>query len=227
MTQGANAIAGEQAAQNAQSVAQATRDWQAVRHAGDIQFAPMPSTKAPLPPDWLVQLGKILESIFAPVGRALGVSWPVLQWVLIALAAAGVALIVWRLLAPLLGRARPTKAAREPDWSPDRTQALALLEDADRLAAEGRFAEATHLLLQRSVGQIAAVRPDWLHPASTAREIAALPSLPERARLAFTAIATRVEHSRYALRELTASDWSAAREAYAQFALASQALPTA
>ena len=30
----------------------------------------------------------------------------------------------------------------------------ALLEDADRLAAQGRYGEAAHLLLQRSVSQI-------------------------------------------------------------------------
>ena len=98
-----------------------------------------------------------------------------------------------------------------------------MLDDADRLAAEGRFDEATHLLLQRSVGQIAAARPEWLEPSSTAREIAALPALPEPARHAFGVIAERVERSLFALRRLGPDDWQAARAAYADFALAAPA----
>ena len=56
-------------------------------------------------------------------------------------------------------------------------------------------------------------------PASTAREISVLPMLPERARSAFAAIASRVERSLFALRALDAEDWQAARAAYADFAL--------
>jgi hypothetical protein len=110
-------------------------------------------------------------------------------------------------------------AEAQPEWTPDRADAVALLEDADRLAAEGRYGEAAHLLLQRSVRHIAEARPDWLQPASTAREIAVLPMLPERARRAFAAIAERVERSLFALRELDLADWQAARAAYADFAL--------
>jgi hypothetical protein len=69
------------------------------------------------------------------------------------------------------------------------------------------------------VAHIAATRPEWLHPASTAREIAGLRPLPQRARDAFALIAARVEQSRYALRPLAAADWQAARAAYADFAL--------
>jgi len=117
-----------------------------------------------------------------------------------------------------LGRKPP--AVSEPAWQPDTGAALALLEDADRLAAEGRFDEATHLLLQRSVGQIVAARPEWLHPSTTARELAVLPALPDAARRAFAVIAERVERSLFALRRLSADDWQAARAAYADFALA-------
>ena len=98
-----------------------------------------------------------------------------------------------------------------------------LLDDADRLAAEGRYDEATHLLLKRSVGQIARARPDLLAPSSTAREIADLRALPEAARGSFAVIAERVERSLFALRGLSADDWQAARAAYAEFALAAPA----
>ena len=138
--------------------------------------------------------------LFGPRGKMLGVSWPIFEKILIGLAAIGVLILLWALLKPLVARLRDGKVVAEPEWTPDRADALALLEDADRLAADGRFDEATHLLLRRSVGQITAARPDLLNPASTAREIAGIAVLPAAARAAFGAIASRVERSRYALR---------------------------
>lgn len=190
-----------------------------MRAAADIQFAPLPPVQPPQTPGWLSALGDFLRGLLSPVGEAIGLSWPVLEKVLIVLAAVGAALLLWRVLQPLISKRR-TLSEVEPEWSPDRDAALALLSDADRLAAEGRFAEAAHLLLQRSVHHIAEVRPGWLLPASTAREIAGLPQLPARARTAFAVIAGRVEASRFALRALGLADWQAARAAYADFALA-------
>ena len=197
--------------------------WEAVRADETIQFAPVTMPEQPEPPGWLVRLLEAIGEFLAPIGRAFGMSWPVFKWVLLAFAIALLAYLLWRLLAPLfsLKRARPER--EEQLWSPDRADALALLEDADRLAAEGRYDEATHLLLRRSVGQIAAARPDWVEPSSTARELALLPALPDAARTAFAAISERVERSLFALRSLGADDWQAAREAYAEFAL--QRLP--
>ena len=200
----------------------AARDWEAVRHAPDIQYAPLPAAKTPeLPhiPEWLKVLGRALEAIFGPIGRFLGMSWPVFQWVLIATAVLLVLFLLWRLLGPaILARRNRPEAGEAEHWVPTRAEAAALLQEADRLAGEGRFAEATHLLLQRSVRHIADARPDWLFPASTAREIAILPMLPEAGRNAFATIAGRVERSLFALRDLDAQDWAAAREAYARFA---------
>jgi hypothetical protein len=224
------AVAGAQIA-GSTSAADAARDWQATRADAAIQYAPLPPFKPPEPPGWLKTLGewlrgileplgKLLRAIFEPIGNAIGLSWPVIEKALIALAVLLVLWLLWRLLRPLLERLRDAKPLPEPEWAPDRAAATALLEDADRLAAEGRYGEAVHLLLQRSVGHIADARPDWLLPASTAREIAAFPMLPERARQAFGAIATRVERSLFALRDLDAGDWTAARSAYADFALA-------
>ena len=127
-------------------------------------------------------------------------------------------LLLWRLLVPLIETWRSRPGPAEDTWVPQRADAMALLEDADRLAAEGRFGEATHLLLQRSVRQIGDARPEWLIPASTAREIAVLPMLPENGRQAFGTIAGRVERSLFALRDLDALDWAEARAAYAEFA---------
>jgi hypothetical protein len=212
-------IAGSQAGQDA------LRDWQQIRDSGDIQYAPIPPQqfKLPEPPGWLKALGEwldsVLRAIFEPLGKMLGLSWPVVQWVLIGLAALFVLFILWRLVEPLIFAPRKPKPGAEPDWAPDREEAIALLEDADRLAAAGKFGEAVHLLLKRSVRHIADARPEWLLPASTAREIALMPMLSQAARQAFATIASRVERSLFAMRDLDSADWQAAREAYAKFAL--------
>ena len=221
MTASGVQIAGSTAAQDA------ARDWQALRGDGDIQYAPLPPIKPPKPPEWpewlanfAKWLAEMLDTVFGPLGKLLGLSWPVMKVAGIALAILVVLAILWFwVLRPLLGARLARRGEDEPEWSPGREAAIALLEDADRLAAEGRYGEAVHLLLQRSVHHIAETQPGWLHPASTAREIAVLPLLPDRARQAFAAIATRVERSLFALRELDAADWQAARAAYADFAL--------
>ena len=208
------------------------RDWRALRGDGDIQFAPVeaPPPENPEMPDWFREFLEALGELLSPIGdalsglgRLLGMSGQALTWLIAAIGAAILAYLVWRLAEPWLARRRETTQAA-PEWTPDSGEALALLDDADRLAAEGRYDEATHLLLKRSVCQIAAARPDWLEPSSTAREIAALPALPQAARGAFAAIAERVERSLFALRSLSAEDWHAARAASADFALAAPRL---
>ena len=191
-----------------------------MRDTADIQFAPVKPVEPPKPPEWLEAISRFMRDLLEPVGNAIGVSWPVVEKILIGLAALLALYIVWRILAPLIDQWRSRQPAPEPEWVPDRAAAIALLEDADRLAAAGQFGEAVHLLLQRSVSHIADARPEWLNPATTAREISAIPSLPDRARRAFGEIAVRVERSLFALRRLDSSDWQAARTAYADFALA-------
>jgi hypothetical protein len=202
------------------------RDWDAMRSDGDIQFAPVevPQQAPDPPPDWLRRLFEFLGDLFSPVAKALAGGWPVIFWALVAIAAALVIYAIYRMIDPARF-ARGEQEAQE-NWAPDHGAALQLLEDADRLAAEGRYDEATHLLLQRSVGQIADIRPDLIDPSSTAREIAALPALPDSARTAFGTIAGRVERSLFALTHLDEEDWQAARNAYSQFALGYQAVAT-
>ncbi|KPL68714.1 hypothetical protein SZ64_11785 [Erythrobacter sp. SG61-1L] len=219
MTRASGEIAGGTAAGSASD---AVRDWEAVRANADIQFAPVQMPEQAPPPDWLLRFLQWLGEVFRPIADALGLSWPVFKWILLGIAVLAVLALLWRLLAPIarIRFAGSSPSAPDEGWAPERSAAIALLEDADRLAAEGRFDEATHLLLQRSVAQIAQARPDWLEPSSTAREIAALPALPDNARRAFSTIATRVERSLFALRRLESEDWLAARAAYADFALA-------
>lgn len=202
------------------AASEGARAWEAVRAADDIQYAPLPPpTARPEFPDWMASLGRFFRQVFGPLGEWLGMSWPAVEKVLIGLSALGVAILLWAMLAPMLRKLRGSRPGPEPEWTPELSEARALLADADRLAEAGRYDEATHLLLKRSVGQIAAARPAWVRPASTARELAEFTALPAAARRAFGVIAARVERSRYALRPLAREDWQAARHAYAQFAL--------
>lgn len=207
----------------------APEGWEELRENSAIQFDEVelrpPEPIEPPEPGWFDDAIRAffewLGSILEPIGRFLGVSWPVFQWILLGLLALFVVFLVVRLIGPLSQRTRkPKSAASEPEWQPDEEESIALLEDADKLAAEGRFDEATHLLLQRSVRQISEARPDWVEPSSTARELAALPALSDAARSAFATISERVERSLFALRSLNRADWEAARSAYANFALA-------
>ncbi len=211
---------------NAFAATSAPEGWQELRDDPDIQFEQVviPETP-PREPNWFeLMMADVLEFLadfFAPIGRALAAAWPVLQWVLLALLVLFVLYLIYRLVDPgwFGGKNAKSEVVEDEGWAPAREESLALLEDADKLAADGRFDEATHLLLKRSVGQIAAARPDWVEPSSTARELAALPALSDAARGAFRTISERVERSLFALRSLDRGDWEAARSAYAEFAL--------
>lgn len=200
-----------------------------MRGMDTIQFDPVPPPPPEVPyvpPHWLQvvldALGKVLvwinDTIFLPLGLGLARSGQVILVLVLLTGAVALAWLAWGALWPWW-QARRARTAAMPEWAPTPEAALALLEHADALAAQGRYAEAVHLLLQRSVADIAAVRPDWLAPSSTAREIAALPVLPGAARTAFATMADEVERARYALRAAGLNEWQRARAAYAAFAL--------
>ena len=205
----------------------APEGWAELRADDNLQFEPVTIPEIPPPePSWfdelLDDLFEFLADLFGPMGEALGGSWSWLQWVIAGAVALFALILLVRLYGPGFGwrnKAAADAATAPEEWRPDAAASLALLEDADKLAAQGRFDEATHLLLQRSVHHIAAARPDWVEPSSTARELAALPALSDAARAAFRVMTERVERSLFALRSLERSDWEAARAAYAEFAL--------
>lgn len=193
--------------------------WRAVRDDSDIQFEPLPPPEMPETPAWLRAIAEFLAEIFAPLARAFVSAWPVLQWVLVAVGAILLVLLIARILGVPIARLRGKAPEEQPDLVPDREEAQSLLSDADALAAQGRYGEAVRLLLARSIRQIAQRRPDLVQPSSTARELSRIEALPEAARRAFSAIARAVERALFALEDLSERDWNEARSAYADFAL--------
>lgn len=178
-----------------------------------IQFA-LPALVRPKPPAWLepfletlAQIGPYMIYLF---WGAVIVGVAVIA-ILVALEAKGVA---WRLP---WRRTRKAKEAQD-EWRPDASAAQILLSEADALAARGAYDEAVHLLLRRSVADIAGRLPDFLRPSLTARDIATAPSLPSRARHAFSEIARIVEAALFARRPVGAEGWQQARGAYERFA---------
>lgn len=176
-------------------------------HARGLQldFARVPP---PQVPGWLSWIGRRLVEL-APVFKVL--FWGAL--------AVGAVLIAWLVVRELLNlRRRPKRTAPTADWRPDAATAQALLEDADRLAAEGRYGEAVHLLLFRSIDDLAGRRPGAVRPALTSRDIAALPVMPQAARAAFARIAAAAERSVFGGRAVGAEDFRACREDYEAYA---------
>lgn len=199
-----------------------------------VQFELAPASPPPETPQWLKELGEWLQSALAPVGRFL--RWissfmpdapyaRILLWTVIAAAALALTWLViqrlrhggWRL--PRRKRATVETLPVEDDWRPDAEPAREWLRTADALAAEGRFADAVHHLLLRSVEDIGRRRPRALSPARTSRELATEPAIPASARALFADIAARVEASLFGGRPVDAGEWQAARAAYADFAL--------
>lgn len=168
-------------------------------------------------PEWLRNLAAAIDRFF----RALGPFWQVVFWILVALI---VAVLVASFFPPVRDWLRERSGRRRPDtdkgeWHPAPAAARALLDEAEALAAAGRFEAAVQLLLHRSIEDIERWRHGLVRPARTARDLAAEPAIPERARGVFARLVALTERGIFARRPLGPADWDAAREAYRAFAL--------
>lgn len=178
----------------------------------DLQFDPTVYKPPPIP-KWAEVLGAGLAKLA-----------PVLTYVFWGGLILGAALILYFLGRELIATRWPSRRpGRGPNlvadtWRPTAAKARTLLEDADRLAAEGRFAEATHLILFRSIEDIESRRPDLIRPALTSRDIAGLEGVPRSVRDVFAGIARVVEASFFGGRSVSAEEFAACRKAYEGFA---------
>lgn len=183
---------------------------------GDIQTAFPPPQPQPDAPEWLQALVEAIGRFFqwsAPAGKPL-------LWI----GAALLLLVILYLFVPafagwiddLRGRRRPAADEDDPVGRVEAGAARALLSEADALAAQGRFAEAVHLLLYRSIEDIEGRRPGLVRPAMTSRDLAEAEGLPGIARDAFSQIARAVEISLFGGRSIDAGAWQRCRGAYAE-----------
>jgi len=165
------------------------------------------------PPNWLVELLRWLET--------LGPVWQGLFWIIVG----GLAAIILFSIGRALYRRFSNPPAKSEDdetddehWRPEAKTAHGLLGEADALAKQGRYAEAAHLLLFRSIADIEERLPDFMRPALTSRDISDAAALPAPARTAFSSIARIVESGIFAVRPVDEQGWTDARSAYEQFA---------
>lgn len=176
-----------------------------------LQFEMKGIEPPPPPPGWLQPLIEFLS--------AMGPAFKFIFW--LGLAAIVVA-ILWFIAREVVRVRLPGKTDKlnihDDAWRPAPAAALALLSDADALATEGRFAEAVHLLLLRSINDIDDRLPNAVRPALTARDIADLSRLPTAARPAFDRIARVVESSLFGGRPVDRATFADCRAAYEAFA---------
>lgn len=186
---------------------------QSLLRESDLQFEFEAQPPPPELPEWLLAFFRFLASL-QPV-------FEVLFWVAIAALVAVIVYFVAREVIRHYRRQVPKASGvgdGAPDWRPPVARARALLSDADRLAAEGRFAEAVHLLLFRSIEDIDARRPHAVKPALTSRDILDLQGLPVLARQALSRLVGAVELSFFGGRPVGAADFATCRRAYEEFA---------
>jgi hypothetical protein len=169
---------------------------------------------SPEVPSWLVRFLRFLATL-RPY-------FEIVFWCAVAIIAVMVLYFVIREILRYRGRAPVDvqQTSEDPsDFRPSPARARALLADADRLAAQGHYAEAVHLLLFRSVDDIDERRPGTLRPAFTSRDIGTIAALPAVARSAFARIALSVERSFFGGRDISANDFAECRHAYEAFSL--------
>ncbi|EGF93545.1 hypothetical protein ABI_19850 [Asticcacaulis biprosthecium C19] len=171
---------------------------------------------------------KIFEAIgkfFGAIGDLLSPLAPIMPFLLYAL---GIGIILL-LLSPVARMfissrferffSRDNLKADKP-WRPTKDAVVALLQDIDALAAQGRYDEAVHLLLVRSVADINNFRPDLVRKHFSSRDILSHPLLPEGARPAFRQIVSWVERSYFAGIPVGKEGFDACRKAYVEFVAA-------
>jgi hypothetical protein len=190
---------------------------EALRADASLQFE-LTDFQPPVVPEWLRWLGRLLEGS--------GPFFKLLFWIVLGLAVLAILYWLFRWVErgglAFLRRARATEQTSGEAWRPDEAPARALLVEADALAAIGRFSEAAHLLLFRSIEEIDRKRPSVVRPALTSRDIARAEGVPPAPRSAFARIVMAVERSLFGGRSLDAADWTDCRTAYEEFAFAAE-----
>lgn len=151
----------------------------------------------------------------------------ILFWGLVIVVGLVVAWFLFQLIADLVLDRSPFKRNRERTaTAPERVETPVMprrpvdahsLAEADRLAAEGRFAEAIHLLLLVAMTRLHGELGPRVPPAMTGREILRLPSLPAATVAPLTRMVQLSEIKHFGGRQAAEPDYRAARGDYLAF----------
>lgn len=147
------------------------------------------------------------------------------QALLFGLMALGVGLAIFWLARELTGYQgdAPTSAEdgddeARPRDGPDRAVVERPLGDADELARQGRYGEAIHVLLLRTLQELARRLPERLPSSLTSREIVERVRMPDDARRALSVLVGAVEVSHFGAATPGAGDFQQCRHHFQTFA---------
>ncbi len=188
--------------------------FRSVKRNDSLQFD-LPDAPKPPKIGWLEKLGEWLASLF----KALGPILEIVFWIGLGCLLMGAIYIIAQTIyaAVQAGRLKEKSVktdAPPPLYEPEQKKARILLEEIDALAAQGRYDEAVHVLLHRSIQDIDSNRPNVIRRSLTSREIGTLSILTEKAQTAFSSIAQIVEHSFFGGHSIGKIEFERAREAY-------------
>lgn len=161
---------------------------------------------------WLGRFFGGIFSFFAPLLE-------IIFWLGLGALALGAAYLIGRAVYETRFAKPALKEKDAPDvplYQPAEAQARILLDEVDKLAAEGRYGEAVHTLLFRSIQDIDRNRPNVVRRSLTAREIGALSVLTAEAQTAFSTIAGVSELAHFGGVLVNKAGFETARQAYAE-----------
>jgi hypothetical protein len=174
-----------------------------------VEQAPPPSS------DW-----------FEPIARFIELIAPLLTYVFWAGVALIAGLVIYTIAKEIIarkwssmpkGKTPAAPPVEPPKFRPTIERAKALLEEADRLAREGRFAEAVRIILHHSIDDMEQALAIVIPLSMTSREITSLTQLSPEGRSVFGKIARAVELSLFGERPLTREQYADCRREYEVF----------
>ena len=160
-------------------------------------------------------LGRFFNAIFSFLAPLL----EIIFWLGLGVLGMGALYLIGRAIYETRFAKPQEKSEESPDiplYQPAQAQARILLDEVDRLAAEGRYGEAVHTLLFRSIQDIDRNRPNVVRRSLTSREIGSLSVLTAKARTAFSTIAGVSELAHFGGVSVNKSGFETARSAYAE-----------
>lgn len=197
-----------------QSTDQIETAYRAVKRNESYQYDladPIPQRPASAFEKWL---GRVIDAIFSFLAPLL----EIIFWLGLGALGIGAAYLIGRAIYETRFAKPAIKKVQDaeiPLYQPAVAQARILLEEVDKLAAEGRYGEAVHTLLFRSIQDIDRNRPNVVRRSLTAREIGNLSALTLNARQAFSTIAGVSELAHFGGALVDKAGFETARAAYA------------